>query len=260
MFCLDAIGPIKRRVIRELQENGQIGYEGETPEPMIAEITVEITGILARVSDYAGSDSPMLIDGNPNLVIWDGTPYRCVTTGSKSNSTSVYIGNVYRVSPDYENTGEPFCIQINRTGGRASVYGEPGTHTLEIQNLVKTIHPSDPKYLPGPVVIDLDKYEITTHLLQLFQSGGGTVDMVNMEDFWEAVKTDSPMRVSFAFNAYSRVNVTGVTTVTHKSKVLQLCFECIMDYSGAVYRVAAMIANDNGNNIAANVTVRVAPV
>lgn len=125
----------------------------------------------------------------------------------------------------------------------------------------ETTHPIDPKYLPGPVVIDLDKYGITEVLLALFQNGGGTFSGNDIEDFWEAVNTEKQLKVSFMFPPNSRVHVNNVTAVratfSDKEQTVQVSFECIINNKGTVYRVATMIviAESKGADITVKVDV-----
>ena len=145
----------------------------ETAEPMIGEVTVEISGTSTRISDYADSDSPMLVPGNRNLVIWDGKPYRCVTVlGTGTGSTQLYVGNASIASTaGYADTGEPFCLRIPASGDRATVWGSPGTHTLEVLNIVDTIVPVDQKYIPALDSVTMNSADGKQYKLYVNESG-----------------------------------------------------------------------------------------
>lgn len=88
----------------------------------------------------------------------------------------------------------------------------------------ETIHPIDPKYLPGvclPVVVDLAKYEaLNTGILYTLATNGGVVQDIEVGTFWEEVNTDSPLKISIPADAIGLIgvvvesNLNSVTTMS----------------------------------------------
>jgi len=108
-----------------------------------------------------------------------------------------------------------------------------------------------------PKVIDLDEYNITPVLLNLFGNDGGTMNITDVGNFWDEVTIDRPMIISFAFPPVNRVNVSSVTTVCNNSgdHIAELCFECVIDNNDTVFRTAVMLAYHDDKT---KVTVKVA--
>lgn len=138
--------------VEELKRDGGVGYTDEQPEPMYASVRIEIEAgaTQAALSTKIAADSPFTTVGNRNLVIWDGKSYVCESFTLSDWGGSIFAGNASRYSPRYPNTGEPFLIRYAGSN-RQYVSGEPGTHTLEIQNLVPIIHPIKKEYIPQEV-------------------------------------------------------------------------------------------------------------
>lgn len=74
----------------------------------------------------------------------------------------------------------------------------------------ETIHPIDPKFIPG-VVIDLADYGVD--VIALFAQGGGTASLTNEDKLWELVNANADAPVTFHFKNTS-MNMEMSTTAT----------------------------------------------
>ena len=85
--------------------------------------------------------------GKKYRVIWDGTPYECVSYGDFAGSRSG-IGNS-KLFPEIASAGgkgEPFLFYFFYTTSIRAEY--PGTHTFAIYEMIGSVRTLDPKYLP----------------------------------------------------------------------------------------------------------------
>lgn len=147
-----------------------------------------------------GRELKQISNGDICKVVLDGTEY---VLSAVVDSIDIYIGNSEGTEDGvpflfwFTNMEETWRIVIN-------VMGEEPEHSFALYLQTETIVPIDPKYLPGPKVIDLTQYElgdenssyrptINDAVLAAFAGGGGTEDMIDNSTFWDDVYTDRPL-------------------------------------------------------------------
>lgn len=154
-------------------DSQRIAYVEEVGEPVVVAQAVD-TGSSRNNRVSCDIDSPVMVEGNSNLVIWDGVPFRCVVMPTLySNPPGTYVGNPYLFNAvDYADTGEPFCIKFIISTGSGVVYSiDKGVHTVEIQNLVDIAHPIDQKYIPALDLITLNGADGKQYRLTVDENG-----------------------------------------------------------------------------------------
>lgn len=148
-----------------------------------------------------------------------------------------------------------------------------GTYFVEYIRSIEfaeTVHTIDPKFLPGPKVIDLTKYthEITSGMsesfneiiLTLFANGGGSQDSIDDDNFWDDVSTDRPL----LFVIDAEALAPGVTIEAEANSVMRgngaigvIEFAFLVNVGGWSKVTVVFGANDNG---ASTITVVVEPL
>ena len=98
----------------------------------------------------AGLEEKTLVVGETYTVTFDGKRYSCVCSELNAVGNNAIFG-------EGEDTGEPFLIILNGEDTFAIATQTEGTHTFSITQ--ETIHPIDPKFLPG---VCLPVVELTT--------------------------------------------------------------------------------------------------
>lgn len=121
----------------------------------------------------AESNSSRIMDSSLFDYFKEGQSYVVTINGTKYERTCYYvtdggwcIGNAQMHKDNYEDNGDSFCIFKTATGGLTHLYAnDPNTHDISVSRAItvklvtETIHPIDPKYIPGAV---LPVVEITT--------------------------------------------------------------------------------------------------
>lgn len=140
----------------ELAENGQIGYtETSAPVVVIPDGSYEFSD-----GEYVVENTQCPKAGDPITLTLDGVVYSGAAKEINLDGLSViYIGNAVLFG---EDTGENYMVGFIPAEGSCAVYvideasnQTAATHTVELSFQTQTIHPIDPKYLPGvclPVV------------------------------------------------------------------------------------------------------------
>lgn len=112
----------------------------------------------------------------------------------------------------------------------------------------ETIHPINPKYLPGvclPKVIDLDTYGDTpvgTILGTLMASGGGQERATGIDGLFADLDTDSPVVFKFTVSGVGSIGVSGATIVKEATKgVTGFSFQCITVLNNSLTRVSVIM-------------------
>ena len=158
---MDAISPIANRVVRKLEESGQVGKA--TSEITVGDVFFKETTSKFNTVTETGwyGKSPALdnlVEGETYLMILEGEQYFCKC---KITGDTYYFGNAaygcryengVRTPLNGDDTGEPFCVtSLNRSDGGDFVSMQTnGSHTFSIWTTTQTetITPIDPKYLP----------------------------------------------------------------------------------------------------------------
>lgn len=118
-------------------------------------------GVVFSGAAVQGSDFG-LVEGETYIVNLDGQTYECKCQGfalpSDPSTTTPGVGNgaLFGVA---EDTGEPFFIIALNGMTLVNVYGEVASADLSVTHVTETIHPIDPKFLPG---VCLPVVELTT--------------------------------------------------------------------------------------------------
>lgn len=105
----------------------------------------------------------------------------------------------------------------------------------------ETIHPIDPKFLPGSKVINLSDYVINNDgatlsdaIVAMFAGGGDTASIPSIDDFWEAVNTNRPIKFVIDASALGAVIEADAKSVMKgeggEIGVIETSF--IADYNG----------------------------
>lgn len=255
----EAAAYAKSKVMRELQENGQIGGIKQEkiylfPEQKnVLEDIGDGTGAGVLVGEFAnvGETPPPKIH-----IVIDGVIYERenIPDESRPTTTGVYGNGSYFGGVGANN--DNFAVMLSTEANSLfAVFIDPETQmpllagatvTFGIYTQTETLHPIDPKYLLK--VIDLDKYgsetTITTTLLTLLESGGGNQTVADMGSLFADLNRESPIRVQFTFMD-TVVIVNGATLVKVPGNgVGQMCFECVINNNGTVLRVAVTISSN----------------
>lgn len=114
-------------------------------------------------------------------------------------------------------------------------------------HFTETIHPIDPKFLPG-VVVDLDKYGIGEIILYLFSQGGGTHTAEAVKEFWDAVSKGNELQLTMQYSPFT-IQIAGVT------RFIGISGDCdnvafsftVADTDGSVRSVSVSIARSHPN-------------
>ena len=159
----ETIHPIDPKFLPE----GGVGYtEKKSNGYLLSPVTYtteEVDGVCGgTIEDTSVIDISMCgtleDDKNQYEVTFDGVKYplyslKLVTLGE---DPFVGFGNEALLNPEATDTGEPFMFYIDVLGAICIVATkEPGEHTASIEAIAETIHPIEPKFLPGvclPVV------------------------------------------------------------------------------------------------------------
>lgn len=205
-----------RKALNILLKSGQVGHTETELTEILSETNVEYNdgdGI-----EVSATIAPLVV-GNTYKVLWDGVPYICTAILFDG---FVYIGNL--IATDGADTGEPFGVAFR--GKRFNIFSvrDEDTHTCSIKAYSETIHPIDPKFLPGvclPVVLDLTKYDangpsLNDLVLSLFSIGGGKTSVNNTDGtqaFWKDVNTDGRIQLMIDANSVKLVSDVKSTTL-----------------------------------------------
>lgn len=235
MFLMDAIVPIANRVLRKLG---------------IKEIPSQTLCTLDLVDGNAEIDKQISLKvGDSYAVTLNGEKYTLMAAYFEQ-SEMTYLGNLAATGiPGATDTGEPFFVAEIYDVGKWSVFAvAPGINGKLTIGTAETITPIDKKYLPGPVVIDLDKYgsptTVTGILWELLGAGGGKRANVDIGSLFDDLKTDNPVRVRFSYPSggeFMTIAVDGVTIVRTAKRVEQLCFSCVIAQGSVISSVAVTI-------------------
>lgn len=113
------------------------------------------------------------------------------------NVHASYLGNLAPIGG--EDTGENFLVMSGEMGseGDCTAVWRVGTASFETISVAspETIHPIDPKYLPG-VTIDCGAYGID--LATLVMSGGGTVEVLQTSEMWQKINENADCDLRFS--------------------------------------------------------------
>lgn len=107
-------------------------------------------------------------------------------------------------------------------------FATPGVDYLSYVEFAETIVPIDPKFLPGPVVLDLTKYDANGQslnylVLSLFTGGGGKTSVDNTDGtqaFWKDVNTDGRIQLMIDATSVKIVSDVKSTTLEPDGKTL----------------------------------------
>lgn len=146
MICEDMANYAANKALRKLGIRTE-----ETAQPVIAETPRQFNDGAATAKGLVEPTAPFMTVGNRNLVVWDGTPYVCV---SEKQGVHIVLGNPVIGEWGNEDNGMPFAIlaDVEKDGSIFisfyTYYGDYDFHTVGVYNLVETIHPISDKYLP----------------------------------------------------------------------------------------------------------------
>jgi plastocyanin len=143
----------------KLKKSGGVGY-AETAQTVLLDGVFEIPEVEGGLSGFE-CEYLELKAGDTVTVKWNGVQYTCVVFDIEG---SIGFGNLAVMGADI-NTGEPFMFG-NAVDEDGTSYGmfltyEHGSVTVTVSITTETIHPIDPKYLPG---VCLPVVEFTTTL------------------------------------------------------------------------------------------------
>ena len=153
----------------ELEKSGAVGRTETIQKTILAETTVTVDNYTTQFGVNGCFMLPGVIPFEPNKkyrVSVDGDVLAYDTAWldkypEDEQARAIHtIGNAALYSDLYPNTGEPWLVISALGMGMAAVgFADPAenekSHTVAVYELVETIHPIDPKYLPGvclPVV------------------------------------------------------------------------------------------------------------
>ena len=175
-----------KQALRKLGVDIESKKETILPETNI--VTANADGINAWVNTTI--DPLPVKKGDALTIIFDGTKYAlaAITIVEDSDSFVFAFGNLGIMSMG-DDTGEPFVVTY-LTNYDDSIYelcvatATEGNHTIAIYKETETIHPIDPKYLPG-VTIDLTEYGID--LVSFVLAGGGVTTVEGTAEMWQKI-------------------------------------------------------------------------
>ena len=218
MFCPECGNFAASKAISELEANGQVGktkvridqtflnrekFSGFTANESIGSYQYD------KFDDAYDALSNALqgfLRANPNatvLVEWDNVLYKC-SVSLDGPFTLIGNGAIKGEEQLCPGNGEPFYMWFGLTQFSCYTKDTATTHTVAIYDGTETIHPIDPKFLPGPVVLDLTKFrcvydgevaettlnEVVRSLVSRSINGGGTLvtaSVTDIDDVFAAV-------------------------------------------------------------------------
>ena len=155
--------------------------------------------------------------------------------------TTVTLGDTEIKASDLEFTSEGGA-DIVLYSGSEGIYVftndgnvPAGTYVLDDNGYVitkvvtETIHPIDPKFLPG-VELNLDTYGIGGEILALVSSGGGVNTISNDGKFWADVQTDEPLTLKLTYQEgiVIKINNPSILKSETNNFILQLSFDILL--------------------------------
>lgn len=174
--------------------------ETETVE-VLSETTINLEMAEDGVAEGVSEKMISLTAGQTYNVVWDGVRYECV---AQIFDGSAFIGNLGILGLD--DTGEPFML-IPGDNGIVAISMTAGNHTLSITQETETIHPIDPKFLPGVVLPVVELTSVGPHedgeSITLSESDCAKLNAVGRMPFIMTVKLEGGESLSFVMNCLS---------------------------------------------------------
>ena len=158
------------------------------------------SGIVPNTGLYM-FDYPLdIVEGDKITVILDGVKYN--RTAFIADGILV-VGN-HGIGNFGENTGEPFVYRTEKGG--MTVFMAIGSNF----SIIKNITTIDQKYLPGPVVVDLDELGVMNAVKGLMATNGGVAHItIDPDKLWNKVRNAPQIICKFGF---SENKSNGTTT------------------------------------------------
>lgn len=209
-------------------------------------------------SSYQSAEAISLVVGKEySLTLYDDNSSEKLEVGrgiAQTVDAVTYVGNISLfIGDDAPDTGEPFIIVSMQTG--TMILNTVSVNGKFIVEQTETLHPIDPKFLPGvclPVVMDCDAMGITEVLGELLAAGGGTALAKNVESetFWHT-SLDSP-------NVIIRATVGSYPTFFYPSFVEledgdtpgAIVADIYVDYGGFQKCFVSFVPGSKGNGVA----------
>ena len=193
---MGGFNPLCNSKVNKLKKTGGVGYSEKQYEAVL-DVTHAFTAQLVTSTAYPETkftgNEKLYELGHTSYVYWDGNLYTCQSVNDTDGGYShIYIGNFAKFS-NAGDTGEPFCLIAMATGmWMLNCFDElNATHTFKLCDKVETIHPIDPKFIPGAVlpVVELETIFVVT------ESGTGMYDLTehDNEEFEKANETILPI-------------------------------------------------------------------
>ena len=140
---------------------GKVGWEDKlcwsesSEEVVLPECQPEIKENTTPIS-FKLPDTFDCVPGESYVVNWNGTDYKTVAVSIADTPANkmVGLGNLGEQDSDYENTGEPFAIILQKSEDWGTIYtaipyDSSTTLTISIRHVVETIHKLSGKYVEG---------------------------------------------------------------------------------------------------------------
>lgn len=186
MFCVEAIGPLKRRVIRELEESGQIGFTKSKVKTLTFDGDIAgketfsgellfVPGIYVKISDSAiFADELQSIIGTAigDKAVCNSIPMDTVTWDVEAGATIFQIANWPAPAILAFPTDMVLDESHTVTAGTYVLYMDTWlTYVSAITCGTETVRPIDPKFLPGIDALTLNGADGKQYKLVVDASG-----------------------------------------------------------------------------------------
>ena len=172
---------------------------------------VNVMELLTLTLQFGQFTAPSNIElfqaGKSYAVKWNGVEYICIAQKIEQEGvTAIGVGDLTMVGGT--GNGEPFFVLKTPEAIVVMDFLSTGVEKtkaqLAIDEINEIIHTIDPKFIPGPKVIDLTKYLTPDHevdsfngaLMRLFFNGGGFIDLPDSTTFWQDVNTSRPLQLA----------------------------------------------------------------
>lgn len=197
----------------------------------------------------ASLDNPIGLEvGKTYTVTTDSGTY---TSIAKEYGNTIVIGNTAMMGGD--DSGESYCI-VEAVAGEAGAILDINGGTSATISAPETIHPIDPKFIPGAKVIDLSQYELLYSngtpvgsfadvILGKFAASGGNETGIDGSGFWDAVNTDRTIKFILDATALGAIVEAPAQTVTKDaSGIIGIIETSFMVLTDAWYRVTLVFS------------------
>lgn len=212
-----------RRTMKKLEESGQVGYIEKPETVFLPETTITIAVGATDSARYA--TAPLLADlvvGETYTVIYDGVEYNCVAEQTLMGGKVMSVGKTGMYNGEELDSELPFfgyyvprMASFQKEKFQLAVMPDGNPHTVSIVPK-ETIHPIDPKFLPG---VCLPVVELSAETMTALYSG--SIVMATEKEtaaFMAAKEKVSPLVVRGNFNGAGFASVGAFITDSNTGK------------------------------------------